>query len=77
MFEVTSTRPSKDREAKGLGYAKAGIPCYLLIDRSEGKVTLFTDPERGDHQTATRASFGKPLDLPAPFGFTLDTTPLS
>ncbi|WP_369405757.1 Uma2 family endonuclease [Streptacidiphilus anmyonensis] len=77
VLEVTSSRPDKDREAKRLGYAKAGIPCYLLVDRSEGKITLFTDPEKGDYQTATRASFGKPLDLPAPFGFTIDTTPFT
>jgi Uma2 family endonuclease len=77
VLEVTSTRPDKDRHAKRLGYARAGIPCYLLVDRSEGKVTLFADPEQGDYQTAARASFGKPLDLPAPFGFTLDTTPFS
>lgn len=75
VFEVTSSQPHKDRDAKRLGYAKAGIPCYLLVDRGKGKVILFTEPEQGDYQAAARASFGKPIELPEPFGFTLDTAP--
>ncbi|MFJ9840560.1 Uma2 family endonuclease [Kitasatospora sp. NPDC101155] len=76
VFEITSTNPHKDREPKRKGYAAAGIPCYLLIDRSEGKVTLFTEPENGDYRTLAQTDFGKPVDLPAPFSFTLDTAPL-
>ncbi|MFD9128727.1 Uma2 family endonuclease [Kitasatospora sp. NPDC059571] len=74
--EITSTRPQKDREAKRLGYAAAGIPCCLLIDRDEGQATLFTDPADGDYTAHVQVSFGKPLDLPAPFSFALDTEPL-
>ncbi len=76
VLEVTSTHPRRDREAKRLGYAAAGIPCYLLIDRDEGRATLFTDPADGDYTVHTQAAFGKPLDLPAPFSFALDTEPL-
>ncbi|MFJ3214328.1 Uma2 family endonuclease [Kitasatospora sp. NPDC086801] len=76
VFEITSTNPYKDREPKRRGYAAAGIPCYLLIDRSEGMVTLFTKPESEDYITRTQVEFGKPIDLPAPFSFTLDTAPL-
>ncbi|MFJ9947059.1 Uma2 family endonuclease [Kitasatospora sp. NPDC091207] len=76
VFEVTSTNPVKDRGPKRRGYAAAGIPCYLLVDRSEGKVTLFTDPEGEDYTAHSQVDFGKPLDLPAPFSFTLDTVPL-
>lgn len=76
VFEITSTRPGNDREAKRLGYAAAGIPCYLLVDRGEAKVTLFSDPEKGDYTASTQVVFGKPLELPAPFSFTLDTGPL-
>ncbi|MER8099781.1 Uma2 family endonuclease [Kitasatospora sp. NPDC094016] len=76
VFEITSTNPYKDREPKRKGYAAAGIPCYLLIDRTAGKVTLFTAPENGDYTAHTRTDFGKPVDLPAPFSFTLDTAPL-
>ncbi|MFJ8470708.1 Uma2 family endonuclease [Kitasatospora sp. NPDC094011] len=76
VFEITSTNPRKDREPKRKGYAAAGIPCYLLVDRTAGKVTLFTDPENGDYTAHTQTDFGKPIDLPAPFSFTLDTAPL-
>lgn len=76
VFEVTSTNPTKDREAKRLGYAAAGIPCYLPVDRTDGVVKLFTDPEGRDYTAHTQVAFGKPLDLPAPFSFTLDTAPL-
>ncbi|MFB7905118.1 Uma2 family endonuclease [Kitasatospora sp. NPDC056076] len=76
VFEITSTNPYKDREPKRLGYAAAGIPCYLLIDRTDGTVTLFTEPDGGDYITRTKVEFGKSIDLPAPFSFTLDTAPL-
>ncbi|MEU9132088.1 Uma2 family endonuclease [Kitasatospora sp. NPDC048540] len=76
VLEVTSTNPGKDREAKRLGYASAGIPCYLLIDRDESHATLFTDPADGDYTAHIQVPFGKPLDLPAPFSFALDTAPL-
>ncbi|MER7579422.1 Uma2 family endonuclease [Kitasatospora sp. NPDC097691] len=76
VFEITSTNPHKDRESKRRGYAAAGIPCYLLIDRGDGMVTLFTGPEGEDYITRTQVEFGKTIDLPAPFSFTLDTAPL-
>jgi Uma2 family endonuclease len=76
VLEVTSTHPQKDREAKRLGYASAGIPHYLLIDRDERQATLFTDPADGDYTAHVQVSFGKPLELPAPFSFALDTEPL-
>ncbi|MER5637146.1 Uma2 family endonuclease [Kitasatospora sp. NPDC002227] len=77
VLEVTSTNPAKDREAKRRGYAAAEIPCYLLIDRTKGEAVLFSAPEKGDYTVSTRVAFGKPLDLPAPFSFTLDTGPLA
>ncbi|MFF2147248.1 Uma2 family endonuclease [Kitasatospora sp. NPDC058190] len=76
VFEVTSTSPRRDREQKRRGYAAAGIPCHLLVDRSEGTVTLFTEPEGDDYTRKEPVPFGKPIDLPAPFSFTLDTAPL-
>ncbi|WP_372515896.1 Uma2 family endonuclease [Streptantibioticus ferralitis] len=72
--EVTSTHPNRDRDQKRRGYAAAGIPFYLLVDRSKGEVTLFSDPGDGDYRQDARVPFGKPLDLPTPFGFTLDTS---
>ncbi|MFJ7246004.1 Uma2 family endonuclease [Kitasatospora sp. NPDC098652] len=76
VFEITSSNPYKDREPKRKGYAAAGIPCYLLVDRTDGMVTLFTEPDGEDYITQTKVEFGKSIDLPAPFSFTLDTAPL-
>ncbi|GGU60213.1 hypothetical protein GCM10010211_26540 [Streptomyces albospinus] len=73
VVEVTSSRPRNDREGKRRGYARAGIPLYLLVDRDKSAVTLFSEPEDGDYLTTHTAPFGKPLPLPAPFSFELET----
>ncbi|MEU8763130.1 Uma2 family endonuclease [Streptomyces sp. NPDC048659] len=73
VLEVTSTRPHKDREAKRRGYARAAIPLYLLVDRDTSTVTLFSEPEDGEYVHRALIPFGKPLALPVPFGFDLET----
>lgn len=77
VAEVTSIHPGKDREVKRRGYAAAEIPRYLLVDRTAGEVVLYTEPRDGDYRADVRVPFGKPLDLPEPFGFTLDTAPFA
>ncbi|MFF3560533.1 Uma2 family endonuclease [Streptomyces sp. NPDC002574] len=72
--DVTSTRPDKDRGPKRRGYAAAGIPFHLLVDRTEGTVTLYGEPVDGDYREDVRVLFGKELDLPEPFAFSLDTS---
>ncbi|CAL9590431.1 hypothetical protein SUDANB105_05212 [Streptomyces sp. enrichment culture] len=73
VLEVTSSKPQTDRDTKRRCYARGGIPLYLLVDRSASSVTLFSDPEAGDYRELCTLAFGKPLPLPAPFGFDLDT----
>ncbi len=73
VVEVTSTRPDKDREAKRRGYAAAGIPLYLLVDRTADQVVLYSEPREDDYRAEIRVPVGKALDLPEPFAFTLDT----
>ncbi|MFC9290927.1 Uma2 family endonuclease [Streptomyces sp. NPDC057052] len=73
MLEVTSTKPTADREAKRRCYARAGIPHYLLVDRDTSQVTIFGDPRRDDYREHTTLPFGKSLTLPEPFGFDLET----
>ncbi|MEU1278936.1 Uma2 family endonuclease [Streptomyces sp. NPDC005805] len=77
VLEVTSTRPHADREAKRRCYARAEIPLYLLVDRDASSLTLFSDPENGDYRQLTTLPFGKPLPLPEPFGFDLETADLA
>lgn len=74
VVEVTSTKPQADREAKRRCYARGGIPLYLLIDRDAGSVTLFSDPEGADYRQHLTIPYGKPLPLPEPFAFDLETT---
>lgn len=73
VVEVTSGKPERDRVAKRHGYAMGGIPLYLLIDRENETVVLFSEPEGNDYQRTERRPFGKPVDLPAPFSFALET----
>lgn len=72
--EVTSLRADKDRGTKRRGYAAAGIPLCLLVDRSEATTTLYSEPSGEDYRQDIRVPFGKELELPAPFSFTLDTS---
>ncbi|MEU9730157.1 Uma2 family endonuclease [Streptomyces sp. NPDC048002] len=78
VLEVTSTwpspSPSPDREeAKRRAYARGGIPLYLLVDRDAAAVTLFSSPEGDDYRQLLTLPFGKPVPLPAPFAFDLET----
>ncbi|MET8243241.1 Uma2 family endonuclease [Streptomyces sp. NPDC005202] len=73
ILQVTSTKPRTDREAKRRCYARGGVPFYLLVDRDTASVTLFGDPENDDYRQHCTLPFGKPVALPEPFGFELET----
>lgn len=74
VLEVTSTKPKADREANRRCYARGGIPLYLLVDRDAASVTLFSDPEKDDYRELCTRPFGKPLTLPEPLAFDLEST---
>lgn len=78
VMEVTSRDPNRDRVAKRKGYAAAGIPLYLLLDRQERSVVLHSEPDldAGDYLIVHNASYGKDVPLPAPFDFALETVDL-
>ncbi|WP_404793294.1 Uma2 family endonuclease [Streptomyces tendae] len=78
-MEVTSwdaDAARRDRVDKPDGYAAAGIPVYLLIDRESCSVVVFSQPENGSYQHEEKLPFGAPVHLPAPVDITLDTEPL-
>ncbi|GGV08916.1 hypothetical protein GCM10010182_30670 [Actinomadura cremea] len=77
VVEVTSSRPTQDRQAKRHGYARAGIPLYLLVDRDKKRTTLFSEPAGDDYKLTARVPFGEVLALPKPFDFDLDTSEFS
>jgi Uma2 family endonuclease len=74
VVEVTSSRATQDRKSKRTGYARAGIPLYLLVDREEEAVTLFSGTDGEDYRHTDQAPFGKSLPLPEPIGIELDTS---
>lgn len=73
VIEVTGTKPETDRETKPRCYARGGIPLYLLVDREASAITLFSDPKKNEYREQCTRPLGKPLPLPAPFSFDLDT----
>ncbi len=74
VLEATSTKPQADREAKRRCHARGAVPLCLLLDREASSITLFSDPERHDYREHRTRPLGKPLALPEPFGFDLDTS---
>lgn len=76
VAEVTSTSTAvrdRDRDKKIHGYARAGIPVYLLIDREEAEITVYSEPSGDDYAQVPKHKLGLAVPLPAPLGFELDT----
>lgn len=77
--EVTAGDADTDRHnrvEKPDGYAAAGIPVYLLIDRDDCSVTVFTDPEDGRYRRQVKEPFGASVKIPEPVGLTMETEAL-
>ncbi|MFP3988904.1 Uma2 family endonuclease [Streptomyces sp. E11-3] len=73
-FDSDTTQ--RDRVEKPDGYAAAEIPVYLLIDRDDYSVTVFTDPEGGRYRSQVTRAFGAVVEIPAPVNITLETEAL-
>ncbi|MFJ9415846.1 Uma2 family endonuclease [Streptomyces sp. NPDC101227] len=77
IVEVTSqSNASNDRIPKAAGYARAGVPLYLLVDRwapAGPAITLYGEPADDVYRVLWSGKFGDQVDLPEPFGLTLDT----
>jgi Uma2 family endonuclease len=80
VAEITSADSRRvDREVKPDSCAKAGIPCYLLVDRftKPMSITVFSGPGPDGYagaETVPAGPGGGKLHIPAPFGITLDMT---
>ncbi|MFG3317517.1 Uma2 family endonuclease [Streptomyces sp. NPDC048171] len=74
---VSPATANNDRIHKLAGYARAGVPLYLLIDGlapGGPTVTLHSEPEGDTYRSLREARFGDPVALPAPFTCTLHTS---
>jgi Uma2 family endonuclease len=79
VIEVTShdrDTDRRDRIDKVRGYAEAGIPVYLLIDRDVDTLTVFSEPMNSTYQQRPSYPYGALVDLPDPVNITLDTEKL-
>ncbi|MET9011547.1 Uma2 family endonuclease [Streptomyces olivaceoviridis] len=77
VVEVTSkSNAGHDRVSKPAAYATAGIPLYLLIDRwapGGPTATLYGEPKGDVYRVLKAVKFGDLIELPEPFGLTIDT----
>lgn len=77
--EVTSydaDTDQRDRRDTRDGYAAAGIPVYLLVDRDAYSVSVYCDPAKETYRKRLTYAFGEVVELPAPVGITLETEKL-
>ncbi|WP_433259018.1 Uma2 family endonuclease [Streptosporangium sp. CA-135522] len=65
-----------DRISKPRIYAGCGIPITMIIDPVvvPPTITVLSDPEDGTYRSMTRVEVGKPIRIPAPVDFELDTS---
>ncbi|SOE11600.1 Putative restriction endonuclease [Streptomyces sp. 2323.1] len=77
VVEITSvTNAVHARTQKRAGYACAGVPLYLLVDKwaPGGPIlTLYGEPEGETYRRRSTMKFGEPAHLPDPFGVTIGT----
>jgi Uma2 family endonuclease len=66
----------RDRIEKPIAYAEADIPVYLLIDRDDNTITVFSEPKDGRYHKAPSYPWGATIELPSPVDITLDTEKL-
>ncbi|WP_331756641.1 Uma2 family endonuclease [Streptomyces decoyicus] len=78
VVEVTSeSNAETDRVVKRKRYAEYGAPLYLLVDRQERSVTLYSEPGQLGYTRADGPHpYGTTVRIPEPFGLDLDTSGL-
>ncbi|MDT9688792.1 Uma2 family endonuclease [Streptomyces sp. P9(2023)] len=78
VVEITSKwNANHDRIEKLRGYATAGVPLYLLVDRwhsGRPTATLYGEPKNGLYRVLDVVEFGREIRIPAPFDLTVDTS---
>jgi Uma2 family endonuclease len=75
VAEVVSPSSRRDDyEDKRESCAQNGIPMYLIVDPFDATLTLCTEPSDTGYRLIHIVDAGGKLDLPEPFGITLDTS---
>lgn len=50
------------------------VPVYLLLGMRMGEIDVMRDPSPEGYRSRTNVPFGRPVRIPAPFAFDLDTS---
>ncbi|MFD7501735.1 Uma2 family endonuclease [Streptomyces sp. NPDC059850] len=66
----------RDHVDKPDGYAAAGIPVYLLVDRDTCTLVVYSEPLRGRYRNRRVSAYGETVELPDPVGISLKTEKL-
>ena len=72
--EVTSPGRAQHDYSKAAGYARCGIPTYLIVDRKRQRCVVFTEPGDGEYRDRHETPFGKPVTLPREPPVVIDTS---
>jgi Uma2 family endonuclease len=72
--EVTSPEQEAHDYKKGAGYGRAGVPVFLLVDRSQRSCVVYSEPAGGRYTTVHTEPFGNAVKLPLETPVTLDTS---
>lgn len=72
--ELTSTSTRGNDLTVKLDIYGRSVPVYLLFDMKKRELTVYSEPSERGYRTHTTVQFGKPVQIPAPFDFELDTT---
>ncbi|SEQ69042.1 Endonuclease, Uma2 family (restriction endonuclease fold) [Streptomyces sp. yr375] len=75
-FVAELTSPSTrldDLTDKVETYGQAGVPVYLILDMQEEQAIVYGSPSVKGYEIRFSKPFGEKIDIPLPFGCTLDT----
>lgn len=74
VVEVTSPGQEDRDYRKTVGYARAGVPVYLIVDQKRRRCVVYSEPEGDKYDRVTEVPFGKDVALPLEAPITIDTS---
>lgn len=72
--EVTSPGQEDRDYRKRAGYARAGVPIYLIVDQKRRRCVVHSEPEGDKYTVVTEVPFGGEVVLPLEVPITIDTS---
>jgi Uma2 family endonuclease len=73
-IEVTSPGQEDRDYRKRAGYARAGVPVYLIVDQKRRRCVVHSEPESTKYARVREVAFGEDLVLPLEVPITVDTS---